>query len=350
MDNKVRVVHYINQFFAQIGGEEKANITPQIKKGPVGPGMLLQKSLADRAEVVATVICGDNYFSTHIEKARKELLVMIESQKPDLLIAGPAFIAGRYGIACGEICKSVNKELGIPCVTGMFKENPGVEIYRKFIYIIDTPETIVGMKESLPKSGQLALKLYQGQSIGTPAEEGYFPRGIRKNVFSEKLASERVIDILIAKLSGKSYLTEISMPLGISIEAAPPVAEISKSTIALVTEGALVPKGNPDNIESSRATKFGRYPVWSKDVTPSKKFECIHRGFDISFVTEDPNRLLPINALREMEENGYIGKLFPFFYTTNGTGTFLNEAKRMGREIAQSLKNEGIDGVILAAT
>ena len=32
----VRVVHYLNQFFGQIGGEEKANVPPEVVRGAVG--------------------------------------------------------------------------------------------------------------------------------------------------------------------------------------------------------------------------------------------------------------------------------------------------------------------------
>ena len=42
-----KVVHYINQFYAQIGGEEHADQVPLLKKGPVGPGLALQKALED---------------------------------------------------------------------------------------------------------------------------------------------------------------------------------------------------------------------------------------------------------------------------------------------------------------
>ena len=57
----LRVVHYLNQFFAGIGAEDKADTPPSHREGPVGPGRLLQQALGDRAEVVATVYCGDNY-------------------------------------------------------------------------------------------------------------------------------------------------------------------------------------------------------------------------------------------------------------------------------------------------
>ena len=39
-----RVVHYINQFFANIGGEEMAHIEPELREGFVGPGMALNNA------------------------------------------------------------------------------------------------------------------------------------------------------------------------------------------------------------------------------------------------------------------------------------------------------------------
>ena len=39
-----RVVHYINQFFANIGGEEMAHVAPELREGFVGPGMALNQA------------------------------------------------------------------------------------------------------------------------------------------------------------------------------------------------------------------------------------------------------------------------------------------------------------------
>ena len=37
---KIKVVHYINQFFAQVGGEEQADYPIEIRKGEhLGPGL-----------------------------------------------------------------------------------------------------------------------------------------------------------------------------------------------------------------------------------------------------------------------------------------------------------------------
>lgn len=51
--SKIKVVHYINQFFAQIGGEEKADYPAEIRVGEVvGPGLALTQNFKDEAEIL----------------------------------------------------------------------------------------------------------------------------------------------------------------------------------------------------------------------------------------------------------------------------------------------------------
>ena len=69
-----RVVHYVNQFFACVGGEEKAGTAPTAREGPVGPGLALDKALGDAGQVVGTIYCGDNYISENSEKATGEVV------------------------------------------------------------------------------------------------------------------------------------------------------------------------------------------------------------------------------------------------------------------------------------
>ena len=95
---KLKVVHYINQFFAQIGGEEKADYPVELRKGEiVGPGMALTQNFKDDAEIIATIICGDSYFNENLDTAKEEILKMVKELAPDVFVAGPAFNAGRYG-------------------------------------------------------------------------------------------------------------------------------------------------------------------------------------------------------------------------------------------------------------
>jgi len=350
MESKVRVVHYINQFFGQIGGEEKADIAPFFKEGPIGPGLLLKSLLGEKGEVIATIVCGDNYFNDRIEKAKKEVLNLISPYRPDLIVAGPAFNAGRYGIACGEVCKLSKGELGIEAVTGMYTENPGVELCKNEVYIIETGPSARGMAEAMAKMVQLALRLISKAPIGRPQEEGYIPRGIKRNIISKDLASERAIRALLAKIKGEPFHTEIKKPTFDQVPPAPPIEGLSKATIALVTEGGLIPKGNPDHIESHRATKYGHYSLEGLNRLDPEGFESIHRGYDTTFVNEDPNRLIPVDVMRDLEKEGDIGKLYSYFYTTTGVATFVENSRKIGKAIAKELKESGVAGVILTST
>ena len=169
-----RVVHYINQFFAGIGGEEKADIPPEVRNGPVGPGTALKDALGVDAEIVATVICGDIYYASDFEKTNREIIELIEKYNPDAFIAGPAFNSSRFGTACGGICEAVSDQLNIPVVSGMFPENPGVIICKKFAYVIKTGDSAEqGLKTAAPAMGKLLLKLLKGEPIGNADEEGY---------------------------------------------------------------------------------------------------------------------------------------------------------------------------------
>ncbi|MEI3220414.1 MAG: glycine/betaine/sarcosine/D-proline family reductase selenoprotein B [Lachnoclostridium sp.] len=84
----------------------------------------MQSGFGDEAEIIATVICGDSYFNENVEKAKAEILAWVKEQAPDVFICGPAFNAGRYGVACGTVAAAVQEELGLPVVTGMYEENP----------------------------------------------------------------------------------------------------------------------------------------------------------------------------------------------------------------------------------
>lgn len=347
---KIRVVHYINQFFAGVGGEEKADHRPEVREGKIGPGMALNAGFKGEAEIVATVICGDSYFGENTEEAKKEVLDLIKGYNPDLFIAGPAFNAGRYGFACGTMAEAVQNELGIPSITGMYEENPGADMFKGSVYIISTKNSAVGMRDAVKKMVPLGLKLVRGEEIGTAEEEGYISRGLRKNYFADKRGSERAVDMLIKKLNGEEFETEYPMPDFDRVEPNKAVVDLSKATIALVTSGGIVPKGNPDHIESSSASKYGKYSIAGFEDLTSETHETAHGGYDPVYANEDPDRVLPVDIMRELEKEGKVGKLHDYFYTTVGNGTAVASSKGFAEEFSKELKADGVDAVILTST
>lgn len=344
-----RVVHYINQFFAGIGGEELASHAPESREGIVGPGQALAAALGDEARIVGTIICGDSYFAENMDQARTQILKMISDFQPDAVVAGPAFNAGRYGTACGAVCDAVASELGIPVVTGMYPENPGVDLYRKSILIIPTADSARGLRKAVPGMASLLLKLLKGAEIGTPEEEGYLPRGIRKNLFVEEIGARRAVKMLVKKLGGQTFTTEYPMPAFDRVAPAAPLLNLREATIALVTSGGIVPNGNPDHIEASSASKFGEYDIAGvRDLKGG--YVTAHGGYDATYANEDANRVLPVDVLREMEAEGLFKKLHDKFYATVGNGTAVASAKAFGKEIAGRFKQAGVDAVILTST
>ena len=347
---KLRVVHYINQFFGQIGGEEKADIKPELREGFVGPGQALKMQFGDAAEIVATVICGDGYFNENVDEAIAAIIPMIEKQKPDVVVAGPAFNAGRYGMACGTICKAVTEKLGIPSVTAMYGENPGVDSFKSHTYILKTGDNARDMPKAAHALSAFALRLAKKEKIGSASDEGYFPRGIRKNVFVEERGSKRAVDMLLKKIKGEKFETEYAMPIFDNVAPNPAIKDMKTAKIALVTSGGIVPKKNPDKIESSSASKFGKYDIEGCFDMTDAGYETAHGGYDPVYANQDADRVLPVDVLRDLEKEGAIGGLYRYFYTTVGNGTSVANAKAFALQIAGELKNDGIQAVILTST
>ena len=79
-------------------------------------------------------------------------------------------------------------------------------------------------------------------------------------------------------------------------------------------------------------------------------YKSIHGGYDITWVDADPNRNVPVDALRALEAEGKIGSLHDEFLMTCGNMANVGVMRRIGREMTEVLKKEQIDAVILSAT
>jgi len=361
-EKKLKVVHYLNQFFGQIGGEDKADIGFMVKTGPVGPGLALQKALGDKADVEATIICGDNYFSKNPEAASEEGLKLIAPHQPDLFFAGPAFAAGRYGIACGAMCKAVGQKLDILAITGMYEENPGVDLYRKYAFTCKTGNSALNMAESISHMTQLAFKLLSKEkgvhlvsreNLPRPEEYGYFSRVILRNEYTDKIAAERSVDKLLLKIKGEAFESEVILPKFEKIEPPLPVKNLLTSEIILISDGGLVPKGNPDGLSGRGNLRWTKYEIetFLPEKFNSSNYEIAHTGYFPVQVLEDPNRLIPVDAMREFVKEGRVGKLHPTFFSTSGNATVSRRCAEMGEEMGEEIKKRGgIDAVILTST
>jgi len=355
-EKKLRVVNYLNQFFGQVGGEDKAGVGFTVKEGPVGPGLALRKALGDRAEIVATVICGDDFFAANVEENAREGAKLAASYRPEIFFAGPSFAGGRYGGACGAMCKEVGSLLGIPVITAMNEENPGVDLYRKHAFICKAPNIARGIPELADTMVRLAFRLLSDEweqdlvaweNLPKPSEYNYFSRNLLRNEFCEKSIAERAVEKLLAKLQGKPFESEVIPPVFEKVPPPPPIKDLSRCEIALISDGGLVPKGNPTGLATRSNLKWGAYEIEEL----FKAWDVAHAGYFNDHVLNRPDRLVPVDAMRELVTEGKVGKLHNTFFSTSGNCTVTKRCGEIGEEIGEEILRRGtISGAILTST
>ena len=139
------------RFFAGIGGEEKAGQEVIFLPQAVGIGVEIERSLQQRGVEYATLACGDNYFHEQEEQALQSMRAAIDRFQPDFFLAGPAFNAGRYGIACAKACSWVRDNWRIPAITGMHENNPGTQEIGRQVFVMQTGTSTASMAEAVKR-------------------------------------------------------------------------------------------------------------------------------------------------------------------------------------------------------
>ncbi len=350
----IRIMHYMNQFFAGVGGEEKADVPVSSIKAAVGPGRRLQALLGDEVEIVVTVYCGDNYFSANHDEALASILEIARYQDVEIVVAGPAFNSGRYGFACAEVCHQLSTSLGLNCVTSMYPENPGVAAYKQYkdnkVFVFPTTENVAGMEDALSKMARCVSKLAAGSAVGSPFEEGYIPRGFRVDAIAGESGGARAVSMLLDMLSGHPFTTEIPI---ISIEKIPvahQVASLADARLALVTSSGVSPLGNPDGFKGYQNKKWVKYSIDRLNSMQDADWDAVHGGYNTEFMKRNPNYGVPLDALRELEKEGVIGGIYPYFYATSGCGGLVSDMSRIGKEMFLDMQAEGVDAALLVST
>jgi len=350
----IRLMHYVNQFFAGIGGEEKADAPLGFREGPVGPGKRLASLCAGNAQIVFTAYCGDNYFAEHREEVLQKTLEHAKEKGVDMVVAGPAFAAGRYGFACVEVCHFLSKSLGIDGVSGMHAENPGVDGYKQYknrrVFLLPTSGAATGMEDALAAIAQFISKRAIGKTIGSASEEGYISRGIRVDEISDENGAERAIHMLLNKMKGRPFLTEIPVDIFDGVPVAPPIAKMEKAHLALVSTSGVVPEGNPDRFKNFRNTQWKKYSIEKLNSMKDARWDVVHGGYNTVFMHENPNFGVPLDACRELERKGRFAKLYPYYYGTTGVQAFISTMEALGKEIASDMKGAGVEGALLVST
>ena len=139
--------------------------------------------------------------------------------------------------------------------------------------------------------------------------------------------------------------SEIFVPITPKPVWAPVTKELKDMKVALATAAGVHLKTDK-RFNLAGDTTFREIP----DTAHSTDLMVSHGGYDNGDVNKDINCMFPIERLQELAKEGYIKAVAPFHYGFMGGGgdqaKFTNET---GPEIAQKLKDEGVDYVLMTA-
>ena len=292
---------------------------------------------------------GDNYFHEHKDAAKEAIVREVDKVHPDIVVVGPAFNAGRYGLAAVEICQTLAEQLGLRCVAGMEPENPGVNLSRDYhndkVFLLPTAETAAGMGRALSTLAPFACRLAAGEAMARV-------RPTRKDT------SRAAFDGLNGRTDRASSAPSIccsprwkvdpSSPkcrwrFGITFEPAPPVQNAAEAKLAVVSTSGVVPWGNPDGFKTYRNTSWRKYNFVELKALEPGKWEAVHGGYNVADMNRNPHYGIPLDALRALEAEGKIGrgKLYPAYYMIPGNQGSPTVMRRVGQEIAADLTQRG---------
>jgi glycine reductase len=305
----------------------------------------LQTLLGEPFEIVATVWCGDDYAAGG-EGAPAEILALVAGAEPDLVVAGPAFGSGRYGLACARVAAAA-AAAGIPALAAMHEDNPGLDDAGA-APVVGVGGTARDMKPALERLAAALPKVAAGEAL--TAGDGRAGRIPRRGVMASSPAAARAVDLLLSRLAGDRDGTEVPLPNFDRVTPAAPVDDLATVTVALLTEGALVPDDNPDRLESARAGRWLRYPLDGLEALSAGRWRSVHGGFSTVWANEDPHRIVPLDVARDLEREGAVGGIHGEYLVTVGNGTAVSTARRFGVEWAADLRRSGARAAILTAT
>ena len=169
-------------------------------------------------------------------------------------------------------------------------------------------------------------------------------------VFALNPQQDRSVEMLLARMGGHDWLTELPIRMPDAIVPAEPIADLSNAKLGLVTTGGLVPRGNPDRLVRGGAKEYLRYSIDGIDSLSADEWESVHRGFYTAIVNENPNYVLPLNVVRDVEQAGEVASVYDWILTTSGVGTAIADARQIGAAMAAEFKEAEVDCALLVAT
>lgn len=147
----MKLVMIYDQIQAGAGTKDDKMLGLNITKERVGPAVMMESSLKEiDAQVLATLYCGNGYYSENKDEVIRKMVAMVQKIGADAVICGPSFNYLEFSDMCANVASELNK-LEIPVVCAMSEENENViKQFSKEINIVKCPKKGgVGLNQTL---------------------------------------------------------------------------------------------------------------------------------------------------------------------------------------------------------
>lgn len=172
----MNIVLIFDQVQAGLGGKENPMLPLGGKKMGIGAANMLQPFL-DKYDghIVATLYCGDGFFTQNEKEVTEKIAAMAKKINPDVVIAGPSYDYKGYANMCAQLGVFIEENINIPVVTAMSQECASViDEYKDTIDIVQMPKKGgTGLTDSLNHICQLAYLKVNNDSTLTDFTNKY---------------------------------------------------------------------------------------------------------------------------------------------------------------------------------
>ena len=267
-----------------------------------------------------------------------------------MLVCGPSFGSGRYGYACGMLAREAARR-GIPTVCGMDPESPGVAAAEGAAYIVPTSSNVAGMREALPRIAALAAPpRRRARSSGRRRTRATSRAGCAGT--STRARPAPAARSICCSPSSPATPAPRSRRPSIACRRRPPVADLAAAKLALVTEAGCVPQGNPDGLPTIRADAWLRYPARRRGDAGRRAATNPCTAASTS-PPRTPTRTasFPSMSFELLQRRGQ-DRSAPRRVLHDHRATALPSPppSKFGQEIADELKEAGVEAVVLSGT
>lgn len=138
----MKVLMIFDQTQAGLGGKESADLPLGGKMMAMGSCNMFERQLKEvGGKIVGTLYCGNGTFMSDPETVSKKFAAMAKKIQPDIVICGPCFNYGEYGIMAAKTALTINEHTDIPAFAMMSEEcTQAIADYKDKVYILKMPK------------------------------------------------------------------------------------------------------------------------------------------------------------------------------------------------------------------